>query len=89
MISQSALHQFVESTSQLESIHIQSPLFDPVTYLTTLHKETDLSTFQQGIQLVKSKASGSSSAASASKKDLVITNYVQFLAAKLTLDDIN
>jgi hypothetical protein len=62
-------------------------MFDPVMYLTTLHKDTDSTSFYQGIANVKSKSAGSSSAAL--KKDLVMNNYTQFLGTKLTLDDIN
>ena len=80
------LGNHVDSTAQVEAIHIQSPKFDPVQYLTILHKETDSATFHQGIALVRQKTQAS---AQGTKKDLVITNYQQFLAAKLTLDDIN
>lgn len=67
-------------------------MFDPVQYLLRVHKETDASTFHQGIQQVKAKASTSSSAqqqALQTKKELVMSNYVQFLAAKMTMDEIN
>ena len=49
MIPQSTLQNMVESSSQLEAIHISSPMFDPVVYLTTIHKESDSQTFIQGI----------------------------------------
>jgi len=39
----------VENTAQLESIHIQSPLFDPVAYLAAVHRDTDSGTFHAGI----------------------------------------
>lgn len=85
----SNLGNYVETSAQLEAIHIQSPMFDPVAYLTTLHKETDSATFDRGIRLVRQKANGAVSSSLQTKKDLVINNYVQFLAAKMTLDDIN
>ena len=40
------------------------------------------------MQAVKAKITGTAAAVS-TKKDLVMSNYVQFLAAKMTLDDIN
>jgi|LauGreDrversion4_2_1035121.scaffolds.fasta_scaffold225440_2 hypothetical protein len=63
-------------------------MFDPVSYLSTVHKDTDSGTFHAGIGIVRSKIS-STGAALSTKKDLVMNNYVQFLAAKMTLDDIN
>ncbi|CDW79380.1 UNKNOWN [Stylonychia lemnae] len=81
------LNLLVESSQQLEAIHIQSPMFEPQQYLVTVHKETDSSTFYQGIQNVKAKLKDQTSLAT--KKDLVVNNYGQFLAAKMTLDDIN
>jgi hypothetical protein len=66
-------------------------MFDPTQYLLKVHKETDSATFYQGISAVKAKSVSSSSAQQSlqTKKDLVMTNYVQFLAAKMTLDEIN
>ena len=65
----------METSAQIEAIHIQSTMFDPVQYLTILHKETDSATFHKGIQYVKSKATGSAGAVQ-TKKDLVLNNYV-------------
>lgn len=53
------LSQLVESTSQLEAIHIQSPMFDARVYLTTVHADTDSSTFHSGIQAVKKRLNSS------------------------------
>ena len=62
-------------------------MFDPMQYLVVVHKETDSSVFYQGINHIRAKLKDQTSLAT--KKDLVINNYGQFLAAKMTLDDIN
>ena len=54
-----------------------------------MHRETDSHTFYQGLLYVKQKAEGTTEQDTFTKKSLVINNYVQFLAAKQTLDDIN
>lgn len=56
--------------------------------MAAVHRDTDSGTFHAGIQLVKQKTAVQGAALS-TKKDLVMSNYVQFLAAKMTLDDIN
>lgn len=81
------LDTLVDSTEQLEHIHIQSPMFEPQQYLLIVHKETDSETFYQGMQHVRNKLRDKTQLNT--KRDLVVNNYIQFLAAKMTLDDIN
>ena len=62
-------------------------MFDALQYLLTVHRETDSHAFYEGIQHVKNKLKDKTQLNT--KRDLVAKNYVQFLAAKMTLDDIN
>lgn len=71
------------------SIWTQGENFKADDYLRSVHFDTSLQTFKQGIQSIKEKLSSVDSSEQQTQIELIIANYDSFIAAKQVLDKIN
>lgn len=82
-------HIVQEMQIDIFSIWTQGENFKADDYLRSVHFDTSLQTFKQGIQSIKEKLSSIDSSEQQTQIELIIANYDSFIAAKQVLDKIN
>lgn len=82
-------HIVEEMRVDIFSIWTQGENFNADDYLRSVHFDTSLETFKQGMKSIRDKLDSVDSSEQQTQIDLIIVNYDSFIAAKQVLDKIN